>query len=167
MRENVKVSAKSSPCYSICLGLNIQGMSPSLRSKSFWKLQMLKEEVITLKQQSIYIPFIAITESWIKPHICDGQMLIENYNIFRADREVSKNGGVLLYVHNSIIIDISSSYDDDECSAIICLSKSRKCILASLYRPPSSSDTSFVNLINFIEHFIAQNSYRDQRCSLF
>ena len=126
--------------YSVCLGLNIQGMCPSLRSKSFYKLQMLKDEVLSLKQQSIFVPFIAITESWVKPCISDG-------------REVSKNGGVLLYVHNSIIIDTSSTYDDNVCSAVICLSKSRKCIISSVYRPPGSSDASFKNLVNFIQKF--------------
>ena len=139
--------------YSVCLGLNIQGMCPSLRSKSFYKLQMLKDEVLSLKQQSIFVPFIAITESWVKPCISDGQLYIDNYSVFRADREVSKNGGVLLYVHNSIIIDTSSTYDDNVCSAVICLSKSRKCIISSVYRPPGSSDASFKNLVNFIQKF--------------
>ena len=148
--------------HSICLGLNIQGMCPNLRSKSFWKLEMLKEEILILKEQSITVPFIAVTESWIKPHISDGQLHITNYNIYRADRKLSKNGGVLVYVHESIIIDFSSSYDDDICSAVICISKSKQCFISCVYRPPSCSDNSFLNVIKFIENFIHKYNNLDK-----
>ena len=133
-------------------------MSPSLRSKSFWKLQMLKEEISNLKKQSMFVPFIAVFESWVKSFISDGQLHIDNYSIYRADRELSRNGGVLLYIHNSLTIDTFSSFNDDICSVIMCLSKSRKCIIASVYRPPGACDQSFANVIKFIESFIDEQT---------
>ena len=57
---------------------------------------MLKEEVSTLNKQNILVPFIAVVETWIKPFISDSQLHIDNYNVFRADRKFSKNGGTLL-----------------------------------------------------------------------
>ena len=111
------------------------------------------------------MPFIAICESWVKPFISDGQLHIDNYSIYRADRESSNNGGVLLYIHNSITIDISSSFDDDVCSVIICLSKSRKCIIASVYRPPGADDQSFANVIEFIQSFI--DKHRNNNLNLY
>ena len=62
-------------------------------------------EIDKLKKKKFDVPFIAITESWIKQHISDAQLTIDEYNVFRADREKSKNGGALLYVHTAIIID--------------------------------------------------------------
>ena len=76
---------------------------------------MLKEEVLKLNNMKIYIPVIAVAESWLKPSIANAQVNIPDYNIFRADRELSKNGGVLLYIHEDIVIESSSSFDDNFC----------------------------------------------------
>ena len=136
------------------MGLNIQGMCPSLRSKSFWKIQRLNEEVEKLKKKNVTIPFITIAETWLKPYIDDAQSEIENYNVFRADRKSSKNGGCLIYVKNEIIIEESMSYDDDTCNAVVCSSKRSQCIIASVYRPPNAKDQSFLNMLNFISEFV-------------
>ena len=129
-------------------------MNPSLRSKSSWKIERLKEEVKTINKDKLKIPFIAISESWLKPHIEDAQIEINNYNIFRADRKKSKNGGSLVYIHNEILIEETDTFDDDVCSAVICSSKRWRCIIASVYRPPSSSKESFSKLLKFINEFI-------------
>lgn len=47
----------------ICIGLNIQGLNPSPRSKSGWKIPRLREEIDFLKDKSFSIPFIALVES--------------------------------------------------------------------------------------------------------
>ena len=118
---------------------------------------MIKEEVSTLKQQHIFVPFIAIAESWLKPYILDSQLHIENYTVFRADRRLSRNGGAILYVHNNISIDRSSSFDDDKCCAVACASKNKKCIIAIVYRPPNSGDNSFHDVMKFLDKFINDN----------
>ena len=145
---------KLSTTHSVCLGLNIQGMNPSLRSNSFWKLNQLTSEIEKIQKKNFNIPFIAVVESWIKPHISDAQVAISGYNIFRADREHYKNGGALLYIHTSIIIDNYDFFDNDICSAIICFSKKSKCFIACVYRPPSSDKANFLQLLNFISNFI-------------
>ena len=133
-------------------------MNPGLRSKSFWKLDMLKEEIYKLKSRNVHVPFVAVAESWIKPHITNAQLDIENFNIYRADRVLSKNGGTLLYINNDIFIDLSCVYDDDTCSGIICLSKKSRCIIACVYRPPSSNELSFSNLLLFINNFVESHN---------
>lgn len=116
---------------------------------------MLKEEVSKLLNQKLYVPFISITESWLKPFVLDKQLSIENYNLFRADRQCSNNGGVLLYIHKDIIIDFESSFDDDVCNAITCVSKSSKCVICCIYRPPNSPDQNFSNLLDHVSDFIS------------
>ena len=51
-------------------------MNPSPRSQSFWKLQQVTIEIEKLKKKNFIVPFVAITESWIKPHISDAQLVI-------------------------------------------------------------------------------------------
>ena len=89
--------------------MNIQGISPSSRSNSRWKLPKFREEVASLRNNNFNIPFIALTESWLKPEITEAQLTIEGFNIFRCDREKSQHGGVLLYINNNIIIDCTET----------------------------------------------------------
>ena len=137
-------------------------MNPSLKSKSFWKIQKLMEQVTELNEKKIEVPFIAICETWLKPHIMDAQVNIVNYNVFRGDRSNSNNGGVLLYISKDIVIDEYDSYDDDTCNAVICLSIKSKCIVACLYRPPGSDKKCFSNALSFISSFIKLHNKLDK-----
>ena len=154
--------------HSLCICLNIQGMCPSLRSKSFWKVNKLTEDIDKLSKKGTPVSFLAIAETWLKNYITDAQVSIPNYNVFRADRTVSKNGGALLYVHDSIVVDNFSSFDDDTCSGVICLSTQSSCFIACVYRPPSASVESFSNLLIFISEFInAHNKLDKMKIFLF
>ena len=82
--------------YSVCLYLHIQGMNPSARSHSstnLTELFSLVEEIET--NGSSFVPFIGISESWLKFFISDAQIKIDNYDIVISDRKTRKNGGVL------------------------------------------------------------------------
>ena len=137
-------------------------MNPSLKSKSFWKVEQLKAEITNLSKKQFFIPFIGISETWLKPFISDQQIHIDNFNIFRADRTLSKNGGVLLYIEKTIIIDSYDSFDDNTCNGIICLSKNKKCIIACIYRPPNASKDSFANLLKFLTNFLEEHNTSHQ-----
>ena len=129
-------------------------MTPSPRSRSFSKLFKLKEEVDKLLKSGVTVPFIAVTESWLKDHIHDTQIGINDYNVFRSDRKVSKNGGVALYLHRTIVVTEISYFDDDNCEGVICFCKNVKYIIACIYRPPHLNEVSFSNLLQFMMDFI-------------
>ena len=116
--------------------LNIQGMNPGPNSKSSWKLPRLREVIQDMEPNHI-IPFIAICETWLKPHISDAQLNINNYEVFRADRQKSLHGGVIIYAHKNLAIDDYLEYDDNSCEGIICRSTAHKCIICCIYRPPT------------------------------
>ena len=137
-------------------------MTPSPRSKSFRKLPILKEEVEKLINCGFHIPFVAITESWLKDHISDTQLNIPNFNIFRSDRKVSKNGGVVMYINKKLIVNQVCYFDDNVCTAVICLCKNAKCIIVCVYRPPNASVESFSNLLTFVEEFLSSHSKCDK-----
>ena len=137
-------------------------MNPGINSRGFWKIDELKEIIISFNKQGTIIPFVAIVESWLKPHMSDAQVTIPNYNLFHADKELSENGGSLLYILDAIPIDESKSYDDNICSSVICLSRKWKCIIASLYRPPSATKNSFENVLRFVNTFLMTHNENNQ-----
>ena len=134
--------------------MNIQGMTPSLRSKSNYKLPRLKDEIDAIQNDNFCIPFIGIVETWLKPSITDVQINIKGFNVFRSDREKSLHGGVLMYVHEKIVVDQYECFDDDVCEAVACVSKTQKSIFLCIYRPPTASSASFSNLLSFLNNFI-------------
>ena len=111
--------------FSALLTLNIEGMNPSLSSKSFWKVPYLDD---LIKDCPEFIPFVTITETWTKQYITDAQMKISNYNLFRADRKNRIRGGAALYVHNSITVDDFWAYDNKFCEAGVALLKNIKTV---------------------------------------
>ena len=137
--------------------MNIQGLTPSAYSRSKYKLPSLIEEHITSNT-----PWIAVTESWLKPHIADAQVNIPNYQILRQDRTKRERGGVLLYVHDSLPTSNVQTFDDSVCSGICCQIKSLNTILITVYRPPSAPDSSFSKIVNFITRYISENNSDDQ-----
>ena len=97
--------------------LNIQGMSPGAYSRSRWKIPRLSEAL--LSKSDSFVPFIALTETWLKPFISDAQIAIPDYNVFRADGVTRSHGGALLYVHTDLPI-VASIYrrPTSGCSAL-------------------------------------------------
>ena len=137
-------------------------MDPSPHSKSFHKIFQLRKEVDRLVELGYSVPFIAITETWIKDHITDAQINIVNFNTFRSDRKMSRHGGTVLFINKKIIINEVSYFDDDFCSGVICLSKATKSIISCIYRPPNSGKDSFANLLAFLTNFIKLHNCSDK-----
>ena len=45
---------------------------------------------------------IGITESWCNENIQDAEIKLNDYSVYRRDRQSGKGGGVILYIHNSL-----------------------------------------------------------------
>ena len=129
---------------------NFRGMDPSVTNKDTrHKLVNFCEEHI-----SDNVAVISICESWLKPHVTDAQIYIENYQIIRQDRVKRDCDGVVLYIHNSLPVTSSHYFDDDICEAVICYVNSIKSIFISLYRPPDTPTHSFEKLLQFMQKHI-------------
>ena len=63
--------------YSSCLLLNAQSINPSAKSACSWKVPYL-ENIVRQKTQTAPLPFIAITETWLKPYVQDAQISLED-----------------------------------------------------------------------------------------
>jgi hypothetical protein len=126
---------------------------PKATSTSKWKVPFIAENILSCENGS-KIPFMAITESWLKGYITDAQIKIPHYNAYRSDRSKRQGGGTLLYIHEDLIVSSTSSYDDNTCEAIICTIENIDTVIASVYRPPKASEKDFANTLKFLEEYI-------------
>ena len=136
-------------------------MDPSINSLSHWKLPYLTEEISDESDESndpSYTPVIIITETWLKDHVTDAQVNIDNYQILRSDRKKRKRGGTLLYVHNKLPTSKVNVFDDDTCQAVICNIDSLNTILAAVYRPPNTTLEGFAEMVKFLQSHIVKES---------
>ena len=139
---------------SSALLLNVQSINPSARSSARWKIEYLRNKM-EQKCKQISVPFVALTETWLKPYVHDSQLDIEHYNISRCDRDTRVGGGVLLYTHESIPITGLETYDDQICQALVCKCETVQMIVAVIYRPPDTPLTSFKACLQFIGDYIS------------
>jgi hypothetical protein len=125
--------------------LNAQCISPKATSTTRWKIPYISEHILNVKER--FVPFMGISETWLKGYITDAQVHIKNYTAFRSDREKRNNGGALLYVHNSYIVSDSEAFGDQFCNCIILRIEELNCLAAAIYRPPDCPTSSFRNLL--------------------
>ena len=111
---------------------------------------MLKD----VRSKNHSVPFIALTETWLKSYIDDAQLDIPGYNLFRSDRSARVGGGVLLYSHENLPISNVKTYDDQICQVLICTCETSKTVICVLYRPPDAAVLSFRSCLDFIDDYI-------------
>lgn len=59
--------------------INIQSINPSIRNSKFEEFKYIVEDSMS--------DILAVSETWLKSHIPDSSVSIENYYIIRNDRE--------------------------------------------------------------------------------
>ena len=120
-------------CTSAILLLNMQGMSPAANSTSRWKIPAVSESL--LNDKNTHVPFMCITESWLKGYITKAQVKIENYESVRADREIRSRGGALIYVRDNLVISNELIYDNGICEAAATCIDTLRAVVVCIYRP--------------------------------
>ena len=138
--------------------LNSQGIDPSIYSQSHWKLPYFIENHIT--NQKVFIPAIAVCETWLKPHISNAQITIPNYQIIRADRKKRDRGGALLYIHDDLPVSNEVTYDDHYCQAAMCTINTSNTVIVCVYRPPNTPEEDTRKVLNFINTYIESASVK-------
>ncbi|MES9884607.1 MAG: reverse transcriptase family protein, partial [Sedimenticola sp.] len=113
------------------------------------KLSELKH---TVEECKPYI--IGITESWLKPDIKDAEIRLNDYDIFRCDRNDAAGGGALLYLHTSLTSSAcpfldSKSYEDSVWR-IIKLNDTDNLLVGVLYRSTNSDDVNNEKLLQLM-----------------
>ena len=133
--------------------LNTQSCNPSAQSTARWKIPYLRNKLQEISKSRV-IPFIALTETWLKSYISDAQIDIEHYNVTRCDRDARRGGGVMLYTHESIPITDVQTFDDKVSQVLICRFDTIKMIVSVIYRPPDSPRSGFQTCMDLISDYI-------------
>ena len=100
------------------------------------------------------LPFICLTETWLKSYIADAQVNIPGYIVSRSDRNNRIGGGVLLYTHEDIPLSSREIYDDGICQALFTSYDAVKMCVATVYRPPNAPPSSFSKVLKFLANQI-------------
>ena len=116
----------------------------------------LMSQIENERKQKHVIPFIALTETWLKSYIADAQVAIPGYITSRCDRDKRVGGGVLLYSHEDIPLSSCEMFDDSVCQALFAVFHTVKMCVAIVYRPPNASHTSFYNTMKFLRKNITE-----------
>ena len=118
------------------------------------KIDQLRFMVFSLKPD-----VISINETRLSTNITDNEISIENYDIYRCDRN-RNGGGVCLYVKsclNSLLRTDLMSNDLEIIWIEINLLSFKPFLVSSLYRPPSSSEHYFRNIFNNVEYALSES----------
>ena len=84
---------------------------------------------------------IAITESWCNESINDSEIHLDNYKVYRSDKQSGRGGGVLLYIHCSLNFtpcgNINNLGISDSFWGTIKLTSKETLLVGVVYRSPS------------------------------
>ena len=130
-------------------------MIPSAAGNARWKVPYIKNYIDSELQKNHSIPFLLLTETWLKSYIADAQLHIPGYEVSRSDRDKKTGGGVLLYSHQSLPLSHSEKFDDDTCQVLLCRFDTIKLCMAIVYRPPKSPSSSFASVTKFLTHHVS------------
>ncbi|MCG8113232.1 MAG: reverse transcriptase domain-containing protein, partial [Candidatus Thiodiazotropha taylori] len=105
-------------------------------------IQSIVPKMDLIRSEADAYDILIFTESWLKPDIPDTTVYIENFSEpFRNDRRDRLGGGVLAYVRETITCKRRYDLEINGLEAIWLelLVKSKKLLIAGIYRPPNSN----------------------------
>jgi len=117
------------------------------------KLDQLKHFMATEK-----VDIMSVNESWLKPST---QLIIDNHQVVRHDRQLSGGGGVCLIIHNSLCfskIEVPGSTDAESVTIKLhnCIRGEKDLYISTIYNPPQKEVNSLFlkNILALGEHVV-------------
>ncbi len=86
--------------------------------------------------------------------MCDAELSIKGYKIFRGDRLLGEGGGACIYVRNVFRAYKNSDFNYSDCVAINVTIDSIDFVLICVYRATSLSYADNCALISYIDSFL-------------
>ena len=105
------------------------------------------------------IDCMSINETFLSEGISNNEIFIENYIIFRKDRD-RHGGGVILYIKASLapyIINVNNSGNNIESFWVDVVSSKHKLIIGTIYRPPNANSEYYECMLNELECIFSYN----------
>ena len=127
---------------------------------NFQSLKNKKAELHHMTHE--YKPDIIIgTETWLTPDIKNTELLLDDYNVYRKDRNNNKRGGgVLIAVKNNITSELIQSKEGQNNESIYCKIKTadqKTLIIGSIYRPPNTKIEEITKICQELTSIVNSN----------
>ena len=113
---------------------------------NFQSVRKMGKNIATLVE-TVCPDVILGTETWLSPDISSSEIFDKclGYDVHRNDRPDNPYGGVLMAAKKDLELhDIQSSKDLELITGTIKISKQKKMVISSYYRPPTHSDESYL-----------------------
>ena len=133
--------------------------------RGLW-LQSNRNKVKYLRDTAIQsnAPFIALTETHLKPEILDAEVKIEGWSLYRSDRGPGKShGGVAIYLRNDLIGQLVTVHSNSQCETLVVKVKTLNLLLMCVYRPPDSTVENFCESMKICQKAIDDVTEKDPK----
>ena len=112
--------------------------------------------------QGHFVDILGIAETKIDGTFFDGQFQVDNYKLYRQDRN-NRGGGIMMYINDNtphrLLKQFSELYHGIDFLTFEIIIKSRKLYVSYLYRPPNVNESVLCDLLNVLcEEFISNNN---------
>ena len=140
------------------LYLNIQGLLKGKDENKDRKIKYLSEYCKTEN-----VKLLIITESHLNPDILDEEVEISNFNIHRSDRVGRHCGGVAIYTHENLQVQLSKvrRFSNSHCELLMLNIESLNLHIICVYRPPDSTSDLFNPCLSEIQSYLEQVPIND------
>jgi len=109
------------------------------------------QQIITDKAPKI----VGLTETWLHEDINEGEISLMNFQIYRSDRQQGNGGGVLMYVHDSLVSspcqELTDSGFEESVWCTVQLNRTSKLLVGNIYRSPASSNENNLKLLTLLQ----------------
>ena len=103
---------------------------------------------------------LALTETHLSPSICDAEVHMEGFHIYRADREGGRaKGGVAIYLRNDLAADteIIESGSDGYVEYLMIHIKKYDLVVIAMYNPPGAHQQRLERAVELLKDKLLGN----------
>ena len=93
---------------------------------------------------------IFLTETWLDDSIFDAEISMENFNIYRSDRNIRQRGGAAIYLRKELNCKIFSSFSNSVVETVIVMCKDMNTLFICIYRPPATNNDEWTEAIELL-----------------
>ena len=98
--------------------------------------------------------FVCLQETHLHPGVLDAEINLKNFTAFRTDRKNRKNGGVVNYIREDLVVREEFSFSNSYCESSAQHIPKLKLCLINIYRPPNCPSNYFQETLELVEDFL-------------
>ena len=97
---------------------------------------------------------VVLSETWLTDDVCDAELSIKDYIIYRSDRSERTRGGVCVYVHQTLVSNLVGKFDNHYVESLTVSIADINTIIVGVYRPPGTRHDLWKEALDSIDQDI-------------